>query len=356
LGSHCTVSGTWFWLSLSRGPAARRAAQVRGGVEGAETGSLPATKSWSYYKHSWTDGHPFKREASWEALDHVPPSRRDLVARPDLALSAMSRILTKVGAEIEVEQKLLTSQQEKRLLQMAKLKASHAQRHEAQRRLGVPGHSNKSFDALLESDTRVAESPTGPAAGAVAGSGAAEAAAAGTALGAAEEPLGGGAQAGERPAGQSVSFDPLLPHRTASRTPSPDACQGRAARSASPSGTSPPLLLHRSGSPEGGEAPEPQQLARDLQRGAKIRDDGGWRLTLHARQAQAPHREVEPTPAHASRYGQSPGASSPRAGGLRLVGLAGQREARGASPPRVDLCAGRMHLRFCCSDVTHAYS
>ena len=62
-------------------------------VRSAETGREPLAKTAAFYKRSWTSGTPFSVIPSWGDLSHVPPSRRELVARPDLALAAMRRIL-----------------------------------------------------------------------------------------------------------------------------------------------------------------------------------------------------------------------------------------------------------------------
>jgi hypothetical protein len=53
----------------------------------------PLAKTTQYYKRAWTTGTPFSGVPAWGDLSHVPPSRRRHVARPDLALSAMTRIL-----------------------------------------------------------------------------------------------------------------------------------------------------------------------------------------------------------------------------------------------------------------------
>lgn len=63
---------------------------------GAETGTAPAPKSWSYYKRSWTSGKSYSKKPVWSDMDLLPPSRRDAIARPDLALNAMKRILNEV--------------------------------------------------------------------------------------------------------------------------------------------------------------------------------------------------------------------------------------------------------------------
>lgn len=134
---------------------------------GAETGHEPLAKTMSYYKRSWVTGTPYSAIPSWGDLSHMPPSRRELVARPDLALAAMRRILGarrsaanksaankdtrahqasrsiplmyagRVEAELAQEAEVRESQRLRREDRLASIRARHEKRHEAQRMLGI---------------------------------------------------------------------------------------------------------------------------------------------------------------------------------------------------------------------------
>ena len=53
-------------------------------------------KNGSYYKRSWTSGSPYSSVPIWLDMDHCPPQQREFVVRPDLALTAMQRILSRI--------------------------------------------------------------------------------------------------------------------------------------------------------------------------------------------------------------------------------------------------------------------
>ena len=106
-------------------------------VGGAETGREPLAKTASYYRRSWSAGTPFSSQPSWGDLSHVPPSRRELVARPDLALVAMRRILGRVESELAQEAEHKERQRIKREDRLEKIRARHGARHEFQRKIGV---------------------------------------------------------------------------------------------------------------------------------------------------------------------------------------------------------------------------
>ena len=53
-------------------------------------------KNGSYYKRNWATGNPYSSVPVWLDMDHVPPSQREFVVRPDLALVAMQRILGRI--------------------------------------------------------------------------------------------------------------------------------------------------------------------------------------------------------------------------------------------------------------------
>ena len=56
-------------------------------------------KNGSYYKRSWTSGSPYSSVPIWLDMDHCPPQQREFVVRPDLALTAMQRILSRIEKE-----------------------------------------------------------------------------------------------------------------------------------------------------------------------------------------------------------------------------------------------------------------
>lgn len=112
-------------------------------VGGAETGREPLAKTAAYYRRSWSTGSPFSSMPSWNDLSHLPPSRRELIARPDLALVAMKRILGRVEGELEQEAAQREQLRLRREDRLARIRLRHGERHEAQRKLGVvpPTHS-----------------------------------------------------------------------------------------------------------------------------------------------------------------------------------------------------------------------
>ena len=111
-------------------------------VGGAETGTQPLAKTASFY-NSFKSGKPFSSIPSWADVSHMPPSRRALIARPDLALDAMRRILSRVDKELSDAASLEDDQQQRREMRLDALRTRHEQRHEAQRRIGVlpPTHA-----------------------------------------------------------------------------------------------------------------------------------------------------------------------------------------------------------------------
>ena len=52
-------------------------------------------KNGSYYKRSWASGNPYSSVPIWLDMDHCPPQQRAIV-RPDLALTAMQSILSRI--------------------------------------------------------------------------------------------------------------------------------------------------------------------------------------------------------------------------------------------------------------------
>lgn len=110
---------------------------------GAETGREPLAKTASYYKRNWTTGKPYSAMPIWGDLSHLPPSRRELIARPDLALVAMRRILTKLEGELLEEAEATERLRLKREDRLARIRQRHADRHEAQRQLGIEPINHK---------------------------------------------------------------------------------------------------------------------------------------------------------------------------------------------------------------------
>ena len=53
-------------------------------------------KNGSYYKRNWASGNPYSSVPIWLDMDHVPPQQREFTVRPDLALTAMQRILSRI--------------------------------------------------------------------------------------------------------------------------------------------------------------------------------------------------------------------------------------------------------------------
>ena len=104
---------------------------------GAETGREPLAKTASYYRRSWSTGSPFSSEPAWKDLAHAPPSRRELIARPDLALVAMRRILGRVEGELAHEAAIREHQRLQREDRLIQIRARHSSRHEAQMKIGV---------------------------------------------------------------------------------------------------------------------------------------------------------------------------------------------------------------------------
>ena len=110
---------------------------------GAETGREPLAKTASYYKRNWCEGKPYSVMPTWADLSHVPPSRRELIARPDLALAAMRRILTKVESELVEEAENKERLRMKREDRLARIRQRHVERHEAQRKIGIEPINHK---------------------------------------------------------------------------------------------------------------------------------------------------------------------------------------------------------------------
>ena len=53
-------------------------------------------KNGSYYKRNWASGNPYSSVPVWLDMDHCPPQQREFIVRPDLALTAMQRILGRI--------------------------------------------------------------------------------------------------------------------------------------------------------------------------------------------------------------------------------------------------------------------
>jgi len=53
-------------------------------------------KNGSYYKRNWASGNPYSSVPVWLDMDHCPPQQREFIVRPDLALTAMQRILSRI--------------------------------------------------------------------------------------------------------------------------------------------------------------------------------------------------------------------------------------------------------------------
>ena len=126
---------------------------------GSETGREPLAKTASYYRRSWSTGSPFKTTPAWNDLSHAPPSRRELIARPDLALVAMRRILGRVEGELAQEAAMREQQRLQREDRLVQIRARHLTRYEAQKKIGVvpPQHM---YDTVLKQRTRRVASPT----------------------------------------------------------------------------------------------------------------------------------------------------------------------------------------------------
>ena len=76
-----------------------------------ETGQEPMEKNSVYFRRNWSTGTPFSSLPAWADMDHLPPSQRELVARPDLAFTAMKRILHKVERDMKAETNMRMKQQ-----------------------------------------------------------------------------------------------------------------------------------------------------------------------------------------------------------------------------------------------------
>ena len=94
-------------------------------------------KTTSYYKRSWTSGTPFSTQPSWADLSHLPPEKRDMIVRPDLAMVAMERILHRVEGELSAEEYHRESQRQRREERLEQLRSRHERRDEQQRKLGL---------------------------------------------------------------------------------------------------------------------------------------------------------------------------------------------------------------------------
>mmetsp|Transcript_28430 Transcript_28430/g.62240 ORF Transcript_28430/g.62240 Transcript_28430/m.62240 type:complete len:354 (+) Transcript_28430:176-1237(+) len=118
-------------------------------IHGDQTGKQPVAKNWSYYKKNWVTGHPSKSEAVWNDLDHLPPSRHHLVARPDLAMTAAVRILKRAEQEevlaIQERQRVQARRQER----LNALRRRHVGQHIAMQQLGVGPRYSYDFGELL---------------------------------------------------------------------------------------------------------------------------------------------------------------------------------------------------------------
>ena len=94
-------------------------------------------KNGSYYKRSWTSGSPYSSVPIWLDMDHCPPQQREFVVRPDLALTAMQRILSRIEKEEQAELDRRQALQDTRQERLARLRQRHMQRHHAQQAIGV---------------------------------------------------------------------------------------------------------------------------------------------------------------------------------------------------------------------------
>jgi len=105
-------------------------------------------KNLSYYKRSWTTGKPYSTSAIWNDYDHIPPSRRRALVRPDLAVGAMKHILQRTEEDEMKELRRVQSLQDRRQERLADLRRRHEQSAKAQARLGTP-RRHDSFGELL---------------------------------------------------------------------------------------------------------------------------------------------------------------------------------------------------------------
>jgi hypothetical protein len=122
-----------------------------------ETGREPLPKDASFYGRS--PGRPFSRTPSWADLAQLPPSRRDIVARPDLALDAMRRILSRRENELARDADAQERRRLQRLERLDLLQQRHGQRHEEQRKIGVV-HKEHSYALRLEQRRRMRDIQT----------------------------------------------------------------------------------------------------------------------------------------------------------------------------------------------------
>ena len=105
-------------------------------------------KNLSYYKRSWTTGKPYSTSAIWNDYDHIPPSRRRALVRPDLAVGAMKHILQRTEEDEMKELRRVQSLQDRRQERLADLRRRHEAQAKAQARLGTP-RRHDSFGELL---------------------------------------------------------------------------------------------------------------------------------------------------------------------------------------------------------------